>query len=334
MKASICGFYGYQNYGDSLMLRQLKDFFLKKNVLPSVFSDRTSLESQDYRSNNLFESDIIALGGGGIITPNFWFFKQGLDKRIEKQSLILLNVGLTTEAIPVFESLGDRIDLLVVRDKFSEELALKYYPDRVVYAPDISYLDYKGQSPKLKVVSVCLNYYIFKNFFSQNRREKIFAEKAIIELASFLDWLNQLGYKINLIACQTDNEVNDNTVNAVLNGFLTTKATWMFDNSNIEDVINSSELLISSRYHTSLFALKAGIPFIDITHHSKNLNFLKDVGLTDFSINYWQLELNALKEKYKKVTNCELLTNISKQYGVYCNEGWNQADSAVSKLLT
>lgn len=334
MKASICGFYGYQNYGDSLMLKHLKDLFFKKNILPSVFSDRISLESQDYRSLTLLDSDIIALGGGGIITPNFWFFKQGIDKKLENQRFILLNVGLTTESIPVFESVGDRLDLIVVRDRFSEELALKYYPDKVIYAPDISYLDYHGQTPRQKVVSVCLNYYIFKNFFSQNRREKIFAEKAIIELASFLDWLAGLGYQINLIPCQTDKEVNDNTVNAVLNGFLVSQANWIFDNANVESVINSSELLVSSRYHTSLFALKAGIPFIDITHHSKNLNFLKDVELTEFSINYWQLELNALKEKYKKVMNCELLTNISKQYGVYCNEGWNRVSFALDKLLT
>jgi polysaccharide pyruvyl transferase WcaK-like protein len=275
---------------------------------------------------------VIALGGGGIITENFWFFKKGLDNKVK--DLILLNVGLTTEAEPVFERLKNKIKLAVVRDKFSFDLALKYIPD-VVYAPDITFLDRKisNKEDKTKNVSICLNYYIFNKFFSSNHRERIFAEKALIELASFVDWLSSLGYTPNLVPCHTDREVNDNVISALLNGFLNKKAIWHLESSKIENVIAKSDLVISSRYHSSLFALKAGIPFIDITHHSKNLNFLKDTGLLESSISYWNLELNALKEKYKKAINYSELISISNQYGVYCDEGWNKARSSILKLI-
>jgi polysaccharide pyruvyl transferase WcaK-like protein len=333
---SLCGFYGYENYGDTLMLRGLCRFINSEGAQCLPFSDRGTLEAHHYTKLPLNDEGIIALGGGGIITPNFWFFKQGLEKKIPNHKLILLNVGLTTESIPVFEKIKNQIELIVVRDKFSLELATRYYPEEmVIYTPDIGFyrFDPVEEVKAEKIVTVCLNYYIFKNYFSSNNRDRIFAEKAIIELATFLNWLETLGYSTCIVPCQTDTEVNDNTVNAVLNGFLNKKAKWIYNNYEIENVISKSSLVISSRYHSSLFALKSGVPFIDITHHSKNLNFLKDVGLTDFSVNYWNLELNTLKEKYEKVINFSKLKEIRDAYGVYCKEGWRQVSSALNSLI-
>lgn len=321
--AALCGFYGYQNYGDSLMLSGLHHFLTSCGYKVESFSDKESLEGNDFRKKSPLDSDRIFIGGGGIVTPNFWFFKNNLDEKVERFSLI--NVGLTTEATPVLEKTNQKIELAVVRDTFSYQFASRYIPyDKIIYAPDISFLDVPAPviKNKKKSVTVCLNYYIFKNFFSQSHRERIFAEKAIIELAAFISWLQEIGYHIILAPCQTAGDVNDNIISGVLNGFLNKKAEWVLFQDEIENCIKRSVFVISSRYHTSLFALKNSIPFLDITHHSKNANFLKDIGLKSFSCSFWSLELNSLKESFDKITKFNNLSNISANQSVISSESW------------
>lgn len=339
MTTALCGFYGYHNYGDTLMLNELTNFLEKIGIQAIAYSDRQAEEGEitvnHYDNLNTSDYSMIALGGGGIISDSFWFFKKKLYENLDRP-LILFNVGLTTEAIPVFEKVKDKIKLLVVRDKFSFNLASKYYPGKVIHAPDISFLKKDGLSyPKSfnNNILVCLNYYIFKNYFSQLNRERIFAEKAIIEISSFLNSLTNKGSTISLIPCQTDGEVNDNIILGLLNGFLSKKAQWFYDRNDIERVILNSDLLISSRYHSSLFALKAGIPFIDITHHSKNSNFLKDVKLEEFSISYWNLELNSLTEKYKNAIDSPKFLQAQHDYGVLTDESWKKVNQSIKKLI-
>jgi polysaccharide pyruvyl transferase WcaK-like protein len=335
MDISLCGFYGYENYGDTLMSQRLKEFFGTSGFEVKIFSDRESSESLSFKKDNCLASDIVAIGGGGIVNQNFWFFKNNLHNEIYKQKLILLNVNLTEDSAPVLSELKDKISLAVVRDSYSEQIA-KRYLSNVIFAPDISFLDKNFgivKQEKKNIVSVCLNYYIFKNFFSSNIREKVYAERAIIEIASFLNWLtDRYQYEVRLIACQSDNEVNDNTVNAVLNGFLKRKAKWIYDKNLLEENIQESRFIISSRYHSSLFALKSEVPFLDITHHSKNLAFLRDVNLLDCSVDYWFIELNKLINKYEKHIKNLDLSNISRSYGVSCNESWSHVLNSINSL--
>lgn len=329
---ALCGFYGYKNYGDSLMLKAIKIFFKNLDIQVSSFSDKKSEEAFNFKENDLLANTIknykyIALGGGGIISSNFWFFKNNFHKKIESNNLYLLNVNLTTEAEPVLKEIKDKIKLAIVRDKYSVEYAKQFIgEDKVIQASDITLTlpsPQKQNNFSKKKAAVCLNYYIFKNFFSQNHRERIFAEKALIEIATFLDYLHQQGYQITLVPCQTDLHVNDNIIHALLKGFAKCNLHWEYSSKNIESLILESDLVISSRYHSSLFALKTGTKFIDITHHSKNANFLKEVGLSDFSVNYWNLEFNSIKNTFKKVCEFESLEKISSEYGVSCIEEWN-----------
>jgi polysaccharide pyruvyl transferase WcaK-like protein len=331
---ALCGFYGYKNYGDSLMRSAIIDFFKNINISAAVFSDKESEEALNFKKENIFEKilpsfEYIALGGGGIISPNFWFFKNNFHKQVnDQQRLCLFNVNLTVEAQPILAEIGPKIALAVVRDSYSLEYAKQFIPkDNVMYAPDISLTLESNfvESEPLKQVVVCLNYYIFKNFFSQNHRERLFAEKAMVEIASFLDYLSSQGYQIVLAPCQTDSDVNDNVIHGVLKGFIKSHdVRWEYSSSKLESLINESSLVISSRYHSSLFALKQQTKFIDITHHSKNANFLKELGLQDFSINYWEVELNKLKNTFEKVKKNETLMKVSSEYGVSSRKKWGE----------
>jgi polysaccharide pyruvyl transferase WcaK-like protein len=72
------------------------------------------------------------------------------------------------------------------------------------------------------------------------------------------------------------------------------------------DIIASADAVISTRLHASIFSCVAKVPFIDITHHDKNLGFLQTVGLEDWSIPYWRFNyekcLTLLNEFLTKPT--------------------------------
>jgi polysaccharide pyruvyl transferase WcaK-like protein len=343
---SLCGFYGFNNYGDTLMLDCLSSFLKSSGLSVSVFSDRKSDESFCYKKVGPNKSDIIALGGGGIITQNFWYIKEGLYKYLrDDQKLILLNVNLTSESVPVLALLKDKISLAVVRDRFSYDLALKFLMDesKVILASDISYIyNVKNISEgdtdpvfdkKEKKVSVCLNSYIFKDYFSNDSRQRIYAEKAIIEISEFLKWMKTFNHKIQLVPSQVDTEVNDNTIHGILNGYIGGANKWIYANEHIEHNLKNSSLIISARYHTTLFAIKNSLPFIDITHHSKNSNLLKDLGLQEFSINYWKIGLEDLKKKAFEAQNSDLISEISSSYGVSSREDWSKVLEKIHTLI-
>ena len=313
---SLCGFYGFNNYGDSLMLENLKTFFNSFGLRVKIFSDRESEESFSFKTLNPNSSDIVALGGGGIITKNFWYIKTELYKELrDDQKLILINVNLTQESVPVLEILGDR--------------------DKVILASDISFLsqDKKPYNQKSNKVSVCLNYYIFKDFFSSNERNRIYAKKAIIELAEFIKWLRTFNYKIQLVPCQVDKEVNDNTVHGILNAYIGGADNWIYSNEYFESNINHSSLIISARYHSTLFAIKNAIPFVDITHHSKNSNLLKDLNLENLSVNYWKISLEDLKKKAFEAQNSSQILETSLSYGVSSRENWEKVSNKIHTLI-
>ena len=343
---SLCGFYGFNNYGDTLMLDCLSSFLKSSGLSVSVFSDRKSDESFCYKKVGPNKSDIIALGGGGIITQNFWYIKEGLYKYLrDDQKLILLNVNLTSESVPVLALLRDKISLAVVRDRFSYDLALKFLMDesKVILASDISYIYNvkkinEGYTDSLsdkkeKKVSVCLNSYIFKDYFSNDSRQRIYAEKALIEISEFLKWMKTFNHKVQLVPSQVDTEVNDNTIHGILNGYIGGANKWIYTNEHIEHNLKNSSLIISARYHTTLFAIKNSIPFIDITHHSKNSNLLKDLGLQEFSINYWKIGLEELKKKAFEAQNSDLISEISSSYGVSSREDWSKVLEKIHTLI-
>jgi polysaccharide pyruvyl transferase WcaK-like protein len=343
---SLCGFYGFNNYGDTLMLDCLSSFLRSSGLSVSVFSDRKSDESFCYKKVGPNKSDIIALGGGGIITQNFWYIKEGLYKYLrDDQKLILLNVNLTSESVPVLALLKDKISLAVVRDRFSYDLALKFLMDesKVILASDISYIYNvkkinEGYTDSLsdkkeKKVSVCLNSYIFKDYFSNDSRQRIYAEKAIIEISEFLKWMKTFNHKVQLVPSQVDTEVNDNTIHGILNGYIGGANKWIYTNEHIEHNLKNSSLIISARYHTTLFAIKNSLPFIDITHHSKNSNLLKDLGLQEFSINYWKIGLEDLKKKAFEAQNSDLISEISSSYGVSSREDWSKVLEKIRTLI-
>jgi len=339
--ASICGFYGHKNYGDTLMLNHIRSFIFKRlGIESNVISDKASSESVSYKDPScLSNSDLAIIGGGGIITPQFWFFKEEIYKKLNKQKLVLFNVNFTKESIPILKNDQLDIDLIIVRDLYSFDLAKSILKDRsveVLLAPDISTLDIsrKYQYSENDYISVCLNHYVLKDFFTNDLRKRVYAEKFLLELSSFLNWSKVFNNKIQLIPSQLDKQINDNTANALIDGYINGSDHWVTNNLNIEEYLISSKLIISMRYHTTLFAIKYGIPFIDISHHSKNRNLLEDSRLSDHLVDYWSVSKDLLIQKAEKAKYSQEIKDFSSSCSVSSIEAWNNVEKALTKILS
>lgn len=342
MEINLSGFYGHNNYGDTLMLHEII------NILPdiwdwsflNIYSDRDSSESVHY--NREFKADfdkgLNLVGGGGIVTPNFWFFKHVAPYLKQDAKIGLFNVNLTSESIEVLKKYNYFIKFAVVRDSYSSQAATSILKkDRVLLAPDISFLSPKIVLPTwqkpINYVSICLNGYVLNNYFSTDSRKRIYAEKLLIELAEFVKWLKTFGHKIQLIQSQVDREINDNRVSAILDGLVGGVDNWVYSNDDLETKLFDSSLIISMRYHTTLFAIKHAIPFIDISHHSKSIKFLEEMGLSDFSINYWNCSLDKFKDVANKVKYSTKIKEVSDSISVSSIESWNHVKQTLSQTI-
>lgn len=53
------------------------------------------------------------------------------------------------------------------------------------------------------------------------------------------------------------------------------------------DFLSASDVVVSMRLHGTIFGCIGGVPFLDVTHHSKNQAFLDSVGMGSRGVPYW-----------------------------------------------
>ena len=347
MKTSVCGYYGYNNYGDSLMLKEIVNFIPDLGASEiEVFSSKDSSESIHYRSLQGYDGctdppDLVLVGGGGIVKSDFWFFRDNLAGSLFSDiKLGLFNVNLTAESEGVLRTHAKYFDFAVVRDYCSWEIArnaLNFYDHHcpVILAPDISFLKDKvvKKEGSQEYISICLNSYVLNEYFSGSPSSKAYANKFLIELTEFIKWLRSFGHKIQLVPSQIGKEINDVSVSGILDVMIAGADKVLYSNEDIENHLINSSLIISMRYHATLFAVKHGIPFIDITHHSKNKNFLIDNRLEDLSVDYWKSSLEDFKIVAEKAKYTDEIKRASHYLSVSSKEAWNKVQEALTPIL-
>lgn len=62
------------------------------------------------------------------------------------------------------------------------------------------------------------------------------------------------------------------------------------------DIISAVDCLISTRLHSTIFAISNSVPFVDITHNHKNSNLLRTLNLEDYSLSYRKSNTEDIKE--------------------------------------
>jgi polysaccharide pyruvyl transferase WcaK-like protein len=307
MEIALCGFYGKSNFGDDLMADCLPEVLSlggRHNV--TVFSDCESHGVKSAKNElNYFNYDVVVIGGGGIINPKFWAFKKAeLEKLIQSQApIFFLNVNVT-EDFNLEQGFPEQIARLNarwwVRDDFSHTILAKHGIQSKVL-PDISFRITNHSMPKdqKKLLFFPNAYLLNKLFCKNNTLDYIKAHESAFTIANFLDWMAHFGWKIEFIPSQTGKDFDDRIVGGLIYSLMQRKdvAFWQSNSLpwvNIIHKICESDLVISMRYHASTVSIASGVSLIDITHHAKNKNLMRDLNLESVSVDYDALSHNAL----------------------------------------
>jgi polysaccharide pyruvyl transferase WcaK-like protein len=132
-------------------------------------------------------------------------------------------------------------------------------------------------------------------------------EKYIAEIARFVRWLLDSGYHIRLLT----GDVGDKPAVDKVMTLATSDHPQSFrdrviaeDARSLSDImrqIAETDILIASRFHNLVCALKLGLPAISISYAKKNDELLREVGLGEFRQNIEELDTGLLIRQFTKL---------------------------------
>lgn len=307
------GWFGHHNCGDEAF----------KDALQILFPEVEFIFISNLRANIdlINRNDYLLVGGGNIVSKEFL---KGLE--LVKKPYSFIGVGLTPDSH--LEVLS-KAELVLVRDFNSTRL----YRD-AIYTPDISFGftsdKEKGKEllekipywdPNKKTVGVFLNDCVSARFDSTILKF-VEAEKAKLELARFLE---NLPYNIIFIpmsfAPPDDRRISLDVVGKMFKGYKYTTIVNPLRPLDCLSLAANLDFAITMRLHASIFCTISGVPFIDLLHHSKNKGYLESIGLSQLGVDYYELSIKSLTERFayleeKKIqisTSLEEITKANKR---------------------
>lgn len=294
----VTGWFGHGNCGDESY----------KLAFPAVFPGYNFQFVE--RIPKQHQADAYILGGGNVLSPAF------LDQYqlIKDKPKHLVSVSAFGE---VDAKLLQGFDQVLVRDVRSKKI-LEGKGIKCTLMPDIAFSFqsepeegymklrsmFQTENLKLynKIVTIIVNAYVAASNPDVRKSKDEFAFLSFCyDLAEIMD--NTAASFVFIPFC-TRGPADDR----IANSWVASKCKYwdknmvVYDKLSVQDTLNiigASDAVVSMRLHSSIFSCVANTPFVDITHHDKNLGFLETIGKTDRSISYWNFD----KEK------CYLLLN-------------------------
>jgi polysaccharide pyruvyl transferase WcaK-like protein len=293
-KITILGWYDKENTGDESY----------KTSISSLFPHCRTVFTNCIRKEHL-DSDAFILGGGAVMEPPFLNQLDGLNNKF------ILSVTANTTADPEKLKTFKRI---WVRDIKSHAVLQKIGIESDL-VPDFAFLlganrqsghDFVAQKFKevsahlyTKIVTIVYNAHLAVIPSDRNlARDETTFFKNTNDLASIIDNTNA---SFVFIPFGQRAPWDDRITNSWLSSRCKfwDKNIVIYDKINFQqtlDIIACSDAVISTRLHASIFSCVAGVPFVDITHHDKNMGFLATIGKENWSVPYWRFDYDKCKK--------------------------------------
>lgn len=290
----VLGWFGHGNTGDEAY----------KIAFPKVFP-QYDFQFVDHIEQD-HKAEAYVLGGGNVLTSEFI---NQLSKINGKQKSII-SCSAFNDIKPDDLKLFDKI---IVRDKLSlnklQKLGLdcSLMPDlgfsfEVNYSDGYIFLKNKFIESRCelydKVITVVVNAYVaISGADARKSKDELAFLHFCYSLAEIID---QVPASFVFIPFSTRFPADDRISNALVASRCKfwKKNIVVFDKLSVQDTINiigASDAVISMRLHSTIFSCVANVPFVDITHHDKNLGFLDTIGKIDSSISYWNFDTDKCK---------------------------------------
>lgn len=296
---SSLGWWSHGNCGDEMF----------KDVLTEIFQAYDLSFYSDLKRNTKYinNSDFLLIGGGNIIDPTFL---DGLKEITIPHSFI--GVGITE---PKNIHLMDQASQIFVRDQRSfdylSESKKEYY-----LMPDMAFnleanqdrgrsilSTFPGINKNKPTIGLFLNDCVNVNFSAPILKFVEF-QKVTLELARFLD---SLAYNVLFIPMSfippDDRRISFTVLGNMKNGYKHNVVVNPLSPQDCLDLTSALDFAFTMRLHAAVFCTIAGVPFIDITHHSKNKSYLETEGLSNLSLDYYELSIRTLRNKFEEINN-------------------------------
>lgn len=301
MKILCVGYYGKDNIGDESY----------KVAFPALwpfhewkFAETPTVSLVDW-------SDAIVLGGGNVLTPKFC---RALEAYRSSKPIYAVSVGCLDADLDPYDL--QMFEAVYVRDAWSWERLRKVGRHSEII-PDVVF----GLTPdrgnglallgrirdeihwKLPInVGVTVNAHL--TGFSVDgspryalARDAFRFQQFSLELASVLDGV--AGNAV-FLPYMTKKPYDDRAPNAWVASRmeLYTKAHVVYGPLGVQDMLDLTSVLdlsITTRFHQAVFSAIAGVPFVDVSHHDKNKNFVESLGNLGRGVSYWDFQRNAFE---------------------------------------
>jgi len=299
VNALILGFYGKGNCGDECYKITFPQLFPQHDL---IFTDHLDQKSVEW-------CDIIILGGGNVIRKDYL---EQLSK-IKNKKIYAFSAGVEeapSQDLSFFKHIYTRDE-----NSFkilSKQTSCTLLPDAAMILTgnpsnglEIIKNRFNNEKNDLysNIVTVVVNSYMLNNKLDGYARDAFNFIKFSYDFAKTLDEVNA---SFIFVPFCSQLPFDDRASNA----WIASKCKYykknhiIFDRLSCQetlDIISASNLVISSRLHSSIFSYINGVPFIDITHHDKNKSFLNLVQQKENSISFWNFDSRILKNKIEKM---------------------------------
>lgn len=297
-RIAVLGWYGKDNTGD-----QSYTF-----TLPALYPGFDFQFVDDLKNAQPF--DYLVMGGGNVIDQNF--FDQLESVKVPK---FLFSVGIPAKddarrphlyLLPKLK----QFQHICVRDHISFDLLSKKGYN-VHFLPDFAFVlqpnkergkelikqIYKRLDGELyeKVVVVTLNSFLAAGH-EMLARDYVTFQKVCFDIAKCADTTPASFLFLPFGGDQLSDD-------RLANGWCAGRCKWykknvvVYDRLSVQDtldIISACDATISTRLHASIFSTIGGVPFVDLTHHDKNLVYLQSIGKKKWSLDYWFLDYHSM----------------------------------------
>jgi polysaccharide pyruvyl transferase WcaK-like protein len=297
MKILVYGWYGKRNIGDESY----------KLLFPRLFSDHELTFTDVPTAEQVAAHDAIILGGGNILNQ---YHIETLLPFAGQIPMVAFSVGWTDDIIfsdlEMFSEIYVR-DFVALRHLTENGVKCSYCPDAAFsFEPNVSrgrqllckMISEEVLEPASKTVGVIVNGHLAGDAQANLARDMYRFQTFSYDLAHVLD---RQDINCVFLPMMCRQPWDDRTAG----GWVASRCKrWnrnavVYDRLSVQDtldVISAMDAVVSTRLHSSIFATLAGVPFVDIWHHDKNLSFLETVGRTGWAVPFWDFSRERTHE--------------------------------------
>jgi polysaccharide pyruvyl transferase WcaK-like protein len=321
MKVTILGWYNHHNAGDDAFMQSF----------PLLLAGHSVRFTENIKDND--DSDVLILGGGDVVYPTYTDQFAKFPNKRKIAFSVTLTVNSDLKRLDMFEH-------VYVRDVLSLEVSKKgsLDPSRVSLLPDVTFnltpnplvgktwlkqqFAAEGLTLLPKVVVCVCSAYMAYNYDEALSRDTLNFLKVALDIAKTAD--NESASFV-FLPFSTQAPWDDRMSNAWVAGHC---HKWQknyvihqrLDVQQTLNIIAASNVVISTRLHSTVWSTLSGVPFIDLTHHSKNLGFIQTVGKTPWSMNLWEFGASPFRKLLSDLLDNDLPDKELKDYTTKAKE--------------